>query len=234
MLKLIFNFISDFFGLLFPRTCIACENNLQKAETSLCLNCLYDIPRTDFHKKKDNPVANLFNENMKPEYASSFFYFEKGSKFQSVIHKLKYHNQPLVGIEMGKLFASEIVAGKFSNIDIIIPVPLHPKKMKIRGYNQSEMLANGFSEIFCKEVDTKSVIRTIFTDTQTRKSKEERKKNVSSVFKVVNPENLKNKHILLIDDVITTGATLISLAETILRVENTKFSIVTLAAAIDR
>lgn len=222
-------YLYELFNLFFPASCVACDKNLIRNEEYICLNCLYDIPRTNFHKLQDNMISRIFWANKGFENATGFYYFSKGSKFQSILHKLKYQNKPEIGYQIGKLYASEIKNSSYNNVDTIIPVPLHNKKLRKRGYNQSEMIAKGVAEIFCKNVDSTSVIRKIFTETQTKKNFEDRQKNVDSVFFVTNTEALKNKHVLIIDDVVTTGATLNSLTKTILEVENTKVSILVIA-----
>ncbi len=229
---IIWQYIIDFFDLFFPKSCITCATNLVQQENIFCTECLYDIPKTNFHKIKDNPVSILFAGLVKIEYASAYFFYRKGSKYQQAIHKLKYKGIRDSGVELGKKYGSELVGSPFSEIDIIIPVPLHPKRFKTRGYNQSEAIAEGLAETMQLPYDFTSIIRVVNTETQTKKSLSERRENVSSIFEIKDYKHLHNKHILLVDDVITTGSTLTALAETLLAVSGVKISILALAVAL--
>ncbi len=222
----------QFFRLFFPKNCESCGKNLLKGESFLCTDCLYQIPRTKFHEEKDNPVNRLFYGITDITYSTAFFYFQKASKYRTLIHKLKYGGQKEIGIELGRMAGREITGSFFDETNLIIPVPLHPAKKRIRGYNQSEMIAKGISEITEKELRTDILLRTKFTETQTKKNLEERRKNVGSAFKVVKPEYLNGKHILLIDDVVTTGSTLIACADELLKTENVKISVLILGFAV--
>ncbi len=222
----------QFFRLFFPKNCEACGTNLLKNENFLCTDCLYHIPKTKFHTEKDNPMNRLFYGITNISYATAFFYFLKASKYRTLIHKLKYKGQKEIGIELGRMAGREITGSFFDETNLIIPVPLHPAKKRIRGYNQSEMIAQGISEITGKELRTDILLRTKFTETQTKKNLEERRKNVGSAFKVVKPEYLTGKHILLIDDVVTTGSTLIACADELLKTENVKVSVSVLGFAV--
>jgi len=221
----------DFLQFFFPDLCLACGQILNKQEKVLCTQCLFHIPRTDFHKYSENPVSQLFWGRVKIENAGSFFYFNKGSAYQSLIHKLKYNGRSDIGIEMGKIFGAELRKSAFATADLIIPVPLHPKKLKIRGYNQSEMIAMGLSLSLNLPVNTNSLLRVESTDTQTRKSRFERFRNVEGKFQIRNTTNLEGKHIILADDVVTTGSTLESCAVAVLEIKGVKVSILTLAVA---
>ncbi len=229
---IISDFIIQFGRLFFPKNCEACGKNLLKNETMLCTNCLYHIPKTKFHTEKDNPMNRLFYGITNISYATAFFYFLKGSKYRVLIHKLKYGGQKEIGIELGRMAGTEIAGSFFDETDLIIPVPLHPAKKRLRGYNQSEMIAQGLSETSGKEMRTDILIRQKFTETQTKKNLEERRKNVSTAFKVSKSESLIGKHILLIDDVVTTGSTLIACAEELLKTENVKVSAFVLGFAV--
>ena len=221
----------DFLQFFFPDLCVACKQILNRQEKVLCTHCLYHMPRTEFHKDPENPVSQLFWGRVKIEHAGSFFYFNKGSAYQPLIHKLKYGGRSDIGIEMGKAFGAELRKSPFAIADMIIPVPLHPKKLKIRGYNQSEMIAKGLSMSLKLPVSNEILIRSESTDTQTRKSRFERFRNVEGKFLVASEELLEGKHVILADDVVTTGSTLESCAIAILGAKNTKVSILTLAVA---
>jgi ComF family protein len=224
-------YVESLAGLFYPRICPACKDLLNVHERVLCVRCINEFPYTNFHFDAENEVAKLFWGRIKIENATSFFYFKKGSRYQHIIHEIKYHNQKHLGKAMGKWFGYELQNTPFSYVDIIVPVPLHYSKMKKRGYNQSELIAHGLSEAMNIPVECKALKRTVNTDTQTRKSKYERWINVEGIFQVVSPDKLKGKHILLVDDVVTTGSTLEACASAILTLDNTRVSVLTLACA---
>ena len=221
----------DFLQFFFPELCVSCGQVLNSQEKVLCMECLFHIPRTNFHRYDDNPVSQLFWGRVKIEHASSFFYFSKGSSYQSLIHKLKYHGRKDIGVEMGKLFGSELRMTVFSKGDLIVPVPLHPLKHKKRGFNQSEMIAAGLSSTLNLPVNSSVLFRSESTETQTRKSRFDRFANVEGKFVVRDKTELEGKHIILADDVVTTGSTLESCAAVLLEISNTRVSILTLAVA---
>jgi ComF family protein len=223
--------LKDLFQFFFPELCVACGQLLTSKEKVLCTSCFYHLPRTDFHKFNDNPVSQLFWGRVKIEYASSWFYYFKGSIYQSLIHKLKYKGRKDIGIEMGKAFASEILSSAITEADFLIPVPLHPRKLAQRGYNQSEIIASGMNIIFKKKVLTDVLIRTSFTDTQTRKSRFERYINMEGKFVVRDKLPALHKHILLIDDVVTTGSTIESCVLALSEVPGIKISVATLGVS---
>ena len=219
-------YLNNFVDLFFPNLCAVCSDTLLTGEDFICSNCYVDIPKTNFHKELENPVAQLFWGRANVETATAYYYFKKGSKYQKVIHKLKYKGEKEIGIEIGKLFGADLnISEYYQYIDVIIPVPLHKSRLKERGFNQSEYIAMGMSESMEKPMDINSLIRTIATSTQTKKNRLERVDNVASIFKVENPSEIYGKHILLIDDVITTGATLESCANTLLDYTGVKVSI---------
>lgn len=218
--------------LIFPRLCVACGDKLIEQEQWICLNCLHHLPRTNFHLTTENPVAQLFYGRVHIEFATSFFYFTKGSCYQSLIHNLKYKGMKELGAEMGKHFAIDLSrSNDFSSVDLICPVPLHPKKEKSRGYNQSWWIALGMAQQMHKPVSIGNLVRTISTETQTRKTRFERWKNVEGIFELKNPAVFSGKHILLVDDVVTTGATIEACAQAILSNCDARVSIATLATA---
>jgi len=218
--------------LFFPTLCVACGNRLVTQEKFLCIDCWLDLPVTNFHYNTENKVAQLFWGRVKIENATAFFAYNKGSKYQHLIHFIKYKGMKELGFETGRRFGIALSESPgFNSVDIIVPVPLHPKKQKIRGYNQSEWIAKGISDTLKKPVSTDNLKRNLHTSTQTRKNRYERWENVENIFETVKPEEFTGKHILLIDDVVTTGSTLESCAFQLLQVENVKVSIATLAFA---
>nr|WP_294875205.1 ComF family protein [uncultured Pedobacter sp.] len=207
------NFVNKRFqeliGLLFPNLCGGCGVSIYHGESFLCSKCLYTIPYTDYHLYPDNKVAKQFWGRVPLNAAMALMYFTKGGKVQNIIHNLKYKNQTGLGIKLGKLIGDRLnSAPDYMDIDLIIPVPLHKKRERSRGYNQSELIAQGISSALNVSVDSTLLIRTITTDTQTKKGRYMRFENMRTVFSVKNSEILVGKHILLVDDVITTGATI--------------------------
>lgn len=218
--------------LLFPTLCVACGNRLVTQEKFLCIDCWHDLPVTNFHFDTENKVARLFWGRVKIENATAFFAYNKGSNYQHLIHFIKYKGLKELGFETGRRFGIALsVSPDFNSIDFVVPVPLHPKKQKLRGYNQSEWISKGISESLKKPVSTDNLKRNLHTSTQTRKNRYERWENVENIFEVTRPEEFAGKHILLIDDVVTTGSTLESCAFQLLQVKNVTVSIATLAFA---
>jgi ComF family protein len=195
------------------------------------MGCYAGLPRTCFHHDPENEVAQMFWGRITVEHATSFMYFVKGSRYQQILHELKYNGQRQIGPAMGRMFGSELKNTPFSTAEIIIPVPLHPSKQKKRGYNQSELIALGIGEVLHLPVETAMISRTADTRSQTHKSRYERWENVRDIFHCGNPEALKDKHVLLVDDVITTGATLEACAACLVPVEGIKISMISLAFA---
>ncbi|MDA3954624.1 MAG: ComF family protein [Bacteroidales bacterium] len=230
-MNLFAQYLNDFFNLFFPDICIVCNSHLVNQEDLICTKCLYNLPKTHYHKEIENPVSQMFWGRTKLEYATGFFTFNKDSKYQTMMHKFKYHGNKEIGYVLGKSFGNQLRNSFFNQVDVIIPVPLHKSKLKKRGYNQSEWIAKGLSETLLKPLDIKSFIRSVATETQTRKSRFERWENVENIFKITNEKFLKGKHILLVDDVVTTGSTLEACANVILEIKDTKVSIAALAVA---
>lgn len=223
------NYLTELF---FPRLCVVCGDKLIEQEQWICLHCLHHIPRTNFHLDPENRVAQLFYGRVQIECATSFFYFSKGSKYQALLHNLKYKGMKELGAEIGKHFGIDLLqSNDFSSVDIVCPVPLHPSKEKKRGYNQSWWIASGISGQMQKELSDDNLKRVTATETQTRKSRFERWQNVEGIFELTKPEEFSGKHILLIDDVVTTGSTLEACAQTIISKAKAKVSIATLGTA---
>ena len=219
-------------NLLFPRTCAGCGNILLEGEDTVCTTCRFLLPKTGYEHNPDNPLAQLFYGQMPFNAVMAEFFFSKTGKVQHLIHGLKYHhcreNGIFLGQEIGKSLLQE---PDYQGIEYIIPIPLHPKKEKIRGYNQSHVIAEGISDIMNVPIAEKCLVRKVFTDTQTKKSREERYQNVKDIFDVKNAAKIAGKHVLLVDDVLTTGATLMSAGKALLQVEGIKISVATVACA---
>lgn len=229
---LIKDWLGSFLSLFFPRYCIVCGRTLAKGEECLCTMCNINLPRTDYHLRKDNPVEKMFWGKIPLERATSFFFYRKGSDFRQILHQLKYGGQKGIGAIMGRYMAAELLeSGFFEGVDVILPVPLHKKKQQIRGYNQSEWIARGIAAVTGISIDTESVVRRKNTETQTRKSFLERWENVEGIFELNHAESLNGKHILIVDDVLTTGATTVECASCLTDIEGIRISILTLAMA---
>ena len=226
------DWLSDLLWLVYPELCGACGRALNRGEKCLCTKCRLRLPKTNFHLEKENPVVKNFWGKVPVKAAGSYFYFTKGEKVQQLIFNFKYRGRKNIGVSIGEMYGYDLKKSQlFEKIDVIVPVPLHASKLRKRGYNQSEFFAMGLSKTMNIPVESKAVKRIINTDTQTRKHRYERFINMDKVFSIVNPDSLKGKHILLVDDVITTGSTLSACAESILAVPGTSVSIATIATA---
>ena len=192
---------------------------------------MYELPVTNFHREHDNPVAQVFWGRATVEHATAGYFFRKGNRVQKLVHSVKYRGQKEMGTVLGREMGKHLCNSYFDNVDLITPVPLHPQKLRKRGYNQSEWIARGIAETMNKPVDTQSLARRFFTETQTRKKRFDRWENVETVFGLVRPEAFFGRHILLIDDVITTGATLEACIHAVLSATDAKVSVATLAFA---
>lgn len=227
--KVVLSLLNDFLDLLVPRLCPACGRAMIKSEGIMCMHCLYDLPKTRFTDFRDNAVARLFWGRVWLANATSLFHFQKGSRYQGLIHQLKYAGRTDIGVEMGKVMGRELRASPFAEADLILPVPLHPRRQRRRGYNQCDFIAQGVSSSMGIPVITGLISRSSASLSQTDKSRIERWGNVEQIFRVNTPGKLENRHILLVDDVVTTGATLDACATVILNLDGTKVSIATLA-----
>ncbi len=223
-------YFADFVSLIFPELCQACAKSLYRNEELVCADCLYHLPYTDFHLQPDNAVAQQFWGRVPLEAAAAMLYFSKGSRVQNLMHQLKYKNKPEVGVYLGKLAGKRLLENPiFSSADLIIPVPLHKQKLLKRGYNQSLSFAEGLSEKLSIPVSIDNLIRTTGTESQTKKSRTSRYENMKEVFSVKDPQQLIGKHILLVDDIITTGATLEACCNVLREIPDVKISIAAIA-----
>jgi ComF family protein len=230
-LKQSFLISTSLFHLFYPHNCIGCGSDILENENFLCLECINNLPHTHFAMHANNPVEKIFWGRVAITAAMSEFYFSKASIIQNLIHEFKYKGNKKIGLYLGSLIGESLLNSNRFHIDAIIPLPLFEKKEKKRGYNQAEILFNGISEVMNIPIIKNNVIRIIPTETQTKKHRAERWQNVEKSFTVLQPEYLEGKHILLVDDVITTGATLEACASEILKVNNVSLSVATLAKA---
>jgi ComF family protein len=227
-----YDMLNDFINLIFPENCACCNNLLNKLEKIVCYTCMMDLPKTQFHKMKYNPIHEIFKGRLDIHFAGSYLHFRKSGKVQKLMHEFKYKNKPEIGQEVGKWYGEEIKRDvKNLPIDLIIPVPLHKKKLKLRGYNQAEKFGIGLGEsmgIICKDI---WVEKTVANESQTKKNRLNRFINTNSVFLVPEGKEIRGKNILLVDDVITTGATLENLALAISNHQPKSINIATIAIA---
>lgn len=221
----------DILSFIYPSKCEVCGRVLAESECVICSFCNIKLPRSNYHLDEVNPMIQIFWGRVEVLHASSFFFFYKGSPYQSLLHKLKYDGKKNIGIRMGRLLAAELMESAFSQTEIIIPVPLHPKKQKKRGYNQSEMIAKGINELFGLELNTQVLLRKGNAGSQTNKNRYDRFLNIRDQFCVEKSEKIRGKSILLIDDVVTTGSTLEACAQLLLDAGSKDISILTLAIA---
>ncbi|MBR1469071.1 MAG: ComF family protein [Prevotella sp.] len=209
------SFWTRLFDLIAPRSCAACDRRLGESERAVCLNCLLALPRTHYAENPyDNPMAQLFWGQIPVERAAAWFFYQPASPYSPMIHHLKYHQQEEIGHFIGRVAAEEFAEHQFfDGIDGLLPIPLTKRRQRQRGYNQSRVIASGISEVTGIPILDGVVRRTHFEESQTHKTAAERRKNVKGVFEVINAEALANRHILVIDDIITTGSTIISFCQ---------------------
>ncbi len=222
-----------FLHILYPRLCIACGEDLPAGKSCFCFSCRLKLDPADMHLQGNNEFTDRLWGQIRIESGAAFYYFTRKSPIQHALHQLKYHDKPDVGIKLGREFGYLLKQSPlFSPIDLIVPVPLHPRKEQLRGYNQSAMFAEGIAEAMDRPCLGRALARKVYADSQTKKKRLDRFDNVEASFTVLQPERLKNKHVLLVDDVLTTGATLESCGRIILSITGTKLSMATIAIAV--
>jgi ComF family protein len=214
--------------LFFPHSCSGCGSDLLNEETFLCLRCLTQLPGTNFHLHANNPVEKKFWGRLPLVNATAQYYFTKESLMQHLMHQFKYRGNKDLGHQLGRLMGIELLqTHRFSHVDALVALPLFAAKEKKRGYNQSMILCEGMSEIMNRPIFNDVVVRTRATDSQTKKGRLDRWLNMEGKFELINPEKIADKHLLLIDDIITTGATLEACGIELLKAENVQLSIAT-------
>ena len=218
------------FDLIAPRLCVVCGRRLSPTEKVICAVCNLHLPRTNYQSSPiDNPMARLFWGIIPVERVAALFFYEAGSRTSNILYDLKYHDRPEIGREMGRLMAREFMeAGFFEGIDLIVPLPLARKRQRQRGYNQSMELARGISQMTGLPICNEVVRRTRFEKSQTQMHHWERQENVANVFKVRDLSAVSGRHVLLVDDVVTTGATMVACAREILKAEGVSVSLLSL------
>ena len=222
-----------FLHLFFPHLCAGCSSDLIDDEQLICSNCLHALPFTSFETIDNNPVEKLFWGRTSVAHACSIFYYIPENPLQKIIHHIKYKNNPMLGTYMGKIMGTRLEIFFANNcIDFMLPMPLHPKKEYARGYNQATVLCEGIHAVTGLQYFNDVLFRKIHTSTQTKKSRIERWENVSDVFEISDPSRIQEKHILLIDDVITTGASTEACANLLIKNKAARVSICSLAYTI--
>lgn len=227
----LYNLVKDSLALLFPDLCVGCNTSLVNQEKYLCLNCSYDLPITNDYLDADSLVDKRLKARMPVNKVSSYLYFTGGSRVQRIIHRIKYQNGYALAQFLGRQYGGILKNSPyFQHLDFIVPVPLHRKRLRERGYNQSEYIARGMADELGAEVIINNLVRLVHQKSQTKtKGRYERFENMEGMFSVRNPAKFENKHVLLVDDVLTTGATLEACGVALLKVPNVKLSIATLA-----
>ena len=222
--------LKDFFSIFYPELCANCDNQLAQNENTVCTFCRHDLPLTNFTNYSENKITKTFYGRVLVEKANSLLFYRKEGITKKLIHELKYKGNEEIGTFFGN-WLGEILKqnNQFSDINLIVPVPLHPKKMKQRGYNQVSKFGERLSEHLEKPYLENVLLRTSTSKTQTFKARFERFNNNDTKFQLNKTSNFKGKHILLIDDVITTGATLEACAKELQKMEGVKISILTMA-----
>ena len=222
--------IQSIINLFFPKACAGCNSFLLKDEIVICTSCRHDIPLTNHHLSKNNDVFSKFYGRIPIEFASSLMYFHKKGIVQEMIHKLKYKGHQEIGEAIGYWYAEELKdVEELNDVDFIIPIPLHKKRFKERGYNQVTSFGEALSKSWKKSYNETILVRNVYSKTQTSKSILGRAEVVENIFGVNYNESHHNKHFLLIDDVITTGSTLEACGRELLKIPGSKISIVCMA-----
>jgi len=224
------NLFANFISLLYPDLCVICGEPLIENERFFCLSCFLKLPRTHYHLTPENQTIERFAGKISLEKASSYFYYNKGGVAQKLIAAIKYRGNQNLGEWIGSYIAKDMISsGFFQGIDYLAPVPLHRSKEKKRGFNQAEKIAEGIARVTQIPIETDNLIRVKANTSQTKKGLFARWMNTQNLFQMKNPTLFNGKHILLIDDVLTTGSTLEAFAQSLLKSEGIKISILTLA-----
>lgn len=220
--------LNSLLDLIYPKLCVCCGSVLMESEKNICLTCLYTLPRSIDKDYTDNKVMDLFLGRVKLEKAASWCHFQKETKVQNILHHIKYKGKSKFAQQIGQIMASEMPEF-FKGIDAIVPVPLHKKKQRIRGYNQSEQLALGIQKVTGLPIYPELLFRTRFNETQTHKDKQGRWENSLNLFGLSPNEGFEGKHLLLLDDVLTTGSTAIACLKCLEQIPSVRLSFLSLA-----
>ena len=225
--------LDDIASLLFPRECAVCGEELADGEESICTACRFRIPMTGFVSEVENPMKERLSALLPVEQASALFYFVAESDWRKAVHDFKYRGRWLYARRLGEWFGHQLrESGNYNDIDLVVPVPLHRHKRLQRGYNQSDYIADGIASVLGVRVVHHALFRRVNNESQTRHKRNERWGNVDGIFGVRKREVLNGRHILLVDDVFTTGATIVSCCDAILaECRDVRISVATLSVS---
>jgi ComF family protein len=227
------NTIQDFSRLLFPHYCVGCGYDLKDRDAVLCYRCQLALPNTNFFLIPKNPVEKSFYGRLPLQAAAATYYFTKDSLMQLLIAELKYKHNTAVGYYLGRMMGYQLLASeRFASIDAIIPMPLHPKKLMTRGYNQASIIAKGIQSVWNKPIVENAIERTIFSKSQTTQDRLHRWENMAGIFAIKIPDQILQKHLLLVDDVTTTGASIEALGSVLQTLDAVKLSVATAAYTV--
>jgi ComF family protein len=223
---------SDLARLFYPHTCLGCGYELYQPQQFLCPYCLNQLPVTGYEKSRENQIARMFTGRLPVQQAAAWLFFGKNGLTQTLIHHLKYRGHTELGLALGRMMATRLQQSAWlDDVDVLVPLPLNRRKLVSRGYNQSTLLCRGMGQATGLPVEEVAVMRTVPTETQTRKSRIARWMNVAEVFDLLDTGHLHGKHALLVDDVITTGATMDACGQVLLRIPGLRLSVLSLAVA---
>lgn len=228
-MKVITDIKESLLHLVFPNVCEGCGSDLVEKDSFLCLRCYSSLPKTNFHLHSPNPIEKIFWGRLPVTNATAQYYFTKESMMQHLLHQVKYKSNKQLGYYLGELMGYQLAeSDSFSSVDALIPLPLFPSRERKRGYNQAAVLCNGMARIIKKPVLKEVIIRPQPTESQTNKNRVERWQNMEGRFQLISEEQLEGRHVLLVDDVITTGATMEACGRVLLQAANVRLSLAAL------
>jgi ComF family protein len=220
------SWIDPVFWLYFPKNCPACGRPLRLFGANICGRCSQNLPETHFFEAPNNPIEKIFYGRLPISAGAAAWYFHKNSALQALLFQLKYKSNKDVGLFIGKQMGALLAASeRFSSIDALVPVPLHPQALSKRGFNQAALICEGIGQVWHKPVLTGAIARTKHTSTQTKQTRSERWDNMENAFTIKDPTSINGKHLLIIDDVITTGATIEACGKTLLTIKDVRVSV---------
>lgn len=219
-------------SILFPSTCAACGDVLMRGERQICLNCIADLRETHAGAIPDNDTEKRLAGRFPFTAATSLYTFRQENTVQKVVHAMKFHGNSELCLLMGRQMGLELLrSGRFDDIDVLVPVPLHWLRRLKRGYNQSELLCRGIAAVMPREINTTAIVRHRYTRQQSLQSGKQRLTNIENAFRARHPEQLEGRHVLLVDDVLTTGATISACAEAIISIPGIHISVAAFSLA---